>query len=372
MSPAAPTSTSGSLLFRPIQLNTLELDNRIVISPMGMFSASADGIPGDWHKMHLGTLALSGAGLVIMEATAVSPEGRASDRCTGLWTDEHAAAMHDVLSFCRRLAPAKFGIQLSHMGRKAGRPVPWKAHRQPAEGLWDPVAPSAIAYPGNNVPHPLSKSEMSQLLRAFADAARRADDIGFDLLELHSAHGYLLHSYLSPHSNARTDRYGGTRSARMRFPLEVFEAVRAAWPSGKPLGVRVSATDWTPQGWQLEDTVAFASELASRGCDYLCLSSGGSSPEQRIELSPGYQVGFAETVKTEAGITTMAVGLITTASLAEQILKRGQADLVAIGRAALANPRWPLHAAVELGEAVGVAPQYARAFTQLPPRGAGS
>lgn len=356
-------------LFSPFSLRDVTFDNRIVVSPMGQYSADENGFATSWHTMHLGHLAVSGAGLVFTEATAVEPRGRVSGRCLGIWSDDHVAGLKEVVGFCRRHGGAKLGMQLAHSGRKGSVTVPWEKQQgmEDGEGGWLMASPSAVPYPGRPVPEALDDAGLNEVREAFAAAARRADAAGFDVIEIHNAHGYLLHSFLSPHANARTDAYGGSRENRMRFPLEVFEAVRAAWPAGKPLGVRVSSTDWTPDGWQPHDTVAFAHELKARGCDYICASSGGSSPDQKIPVGPGYQVPFADQVRRAVDIPTMAVGLITQPQQAEDILKSGQADFVALGRGMLYEPRWAWHAAEHFGEEVYFPPQYERSHPSMRP-----
>ena len=356
-------------LFSPFGLRELQLDNRIVVSPMGQYSADARGFATSWHLMHLGNLAISGAGLVFTEATAIEPRGRVSHRCLGIWSDEHVGPLRDVLAFCRQHGGAKLGMQLAHAGRKGSVTVPWEKQLglDGMHGGWLMASPSAIAYPGRPVPEALDREGLRTVREAFAGAARRADEAGFDLVEIHNAHGYLLHSFLSPLANGRTDAYGGSLENRMRFPLEVFDAVREAWPSGKPLGVRVSSTDWAPGGWEAADTIAFAHALKAKGCDFICASSGGSTPDQTIPIGPGYQVPFAEQLKREVGIPTIAVGLITEPAQAEAILARGQADFVALGRGMLYNPRWAWHAAEQLGEEVYFPPQYERAHPSMRP-----
>ena len=357
-------------LFSPFRLRDLELHNRIVVSPMGQYSADENGFATSWHLMHLGNLAISGAALVFTEATGVEPRGRVSHRCLGIWSDEHVGPLRDVLAFCRRHGGARLGMQLAHSGRKGSVTVPWeKQIGLDAEGGggWTMASPSDIAYPGRPVPEALDRAGLREVRDAFVAAARRADAAGFDVIEVHNAHGYLLHSFLSPFANGRTDEYGGSLDNRMRYPLEIFDAVRTAWPSGKPLGVRVSATDWAPGGWTPDETIAFATALKAAGCDFICASSGGSTPDQEIPIGPGYQVPFAERVKREVGIATIAVGLITEARQAETILADGQADLVALGRGMLYDPRWPWHAAEELGEEAYFPPQYERAHPSMRP-----
>jgi 2,4-dienoyl-CoA reductase-like NADH-dependent reductase (Old Yellow Enzyme family) len=351
-----------SALFQPLTLRGLTLQNRIVIAPMCQYSAE-DGLVADWHRVHLGSLAHSGAGLLIAEATAVSPEGRISDRCPGLWSDAHEAAWSDVIATVRRHSSMPLAIQLAHAGRKASCAVPWKGGRQlaPDAGGWDTVGPSSLPFrDGDRAPAELDAAGLARLRTAFADATRRADRLGFDAIELHAAHGYLLHQFLSPLSNRRTDGYGGTLENRLRFPLEVFDAVRAAWPAHKPLGIRVSATDWVSGGWDLPQTLALARELKARGADDIHVSSGGLHLAQQIQACPGYQVPFAEAIRAETGLVTIAVGEITGARQAEAIVAEGRADAVALARGILYDPRWPWHAAAELGAQVDAPPQYWR------------
>ena len=356
----------GTMLFSPLTLRGLALPNRIVVSPMGQYSAE-DGCAGAWHLMHLGHLALSGAGLLITEATAVDPEGRISKHDLGMWDDRRAAALEPAIAFCRQHGGARLGMQLYHAGRKASVTVAWE-HQRPvtkADGGWAVHAPSALAYPGRLEPEPLSEAGIAALVRAFAAAAMRADRLGLDLIEIHGAHGYLIHSFLSPLSNRRTDRYGGSLDNRCRFALEVFDAVRAVWPERKPLGMRLSATDWAEGGWTLEDSVQLARQLKARGCDFVTASSGGTTQEQKLTVGPGYQVPLAARIRREADIATMAVGLITEPRQAEAILTEHSADLVALARGMLFNPRWPWHAAMELGERVFYPKQYERAHPAM-------
>jgi NADPH2 dehydrogenase len=370
-----------SRLFDPIELRGVALANRIAVSPMCQYSA-VDGNAGDWHRAHLTALAVSGAGLVIQEATAVAPEGRITPRCLGLWNDANEAALAAALAMARAAAPwSRLAIQLAHAGRKGSSEPPWRGGQlidpaqpvdsadptDPAYGGWVNVAPSAIPHAaGEPRPRALSLAEIEALPRVFAAAARRAARLGYDAIELHMAHGYLLHQFLSPVANRRTDQYGGGFENRARLPLAVFDAVRAAVPDGLPLGVRLSATDWLDgeDAWTLEQTIALVQLLAARGCDWVDVSSGGISPHQKIALGPGYQVPFARAVKRATGVATMTVGLITTAEQAEAIVTGGDADLVALGRAFLFDPRWPWRAALALGGAVNAPPPYWRA---LPP-----
>ena len=355
-----------SKLFSPLRLRGLELPNRIMVGPMGQYSAN-DGCLGPWHLMHLGSLAVSGAGLLVIEATAVNPDGRLSPHDPGLWSDANEAALAPILDFCREHGGARLGLQLFHSGRKGSVTVAWERQQviPPERGGWVPRAPSAIPYPRRTMPKVLDVDDMRQLVQDYVAVTRRSDRLGIDLLEIHSAHGYLLHNFLSPLTNRRTDAYGGSLENRMRFPLEVFKAVRDAWPAGKPIGVRISAVDWADGGWTLEDSVAYAKALQGLGCDYVTASSGGAVAEQKIDVGPGYQVPFAETIRRDTGICTVAVGLITEARQAEAILQDGHADLVGLARTMLYNPRWPWHAAIELGEEVYYPRQYERAHPSM-------
>jgi 2,4-dienoyl-CoA reductase-like NADH-dependent reductase (Old Yellow Enzyme family) len=349
-------------LFSSIDLGKLSLANRIVIAPMCEYSAEA-GKATDWHMIHLGHLALSGAGLLFTEATAVEPGGRITPADLGLWDDETEAAIAKVMHAIRRYSPIHMGMQLAHAGRKASSETPWEGGNQlaQADGGWVCDAPSAVPYKhGEELPHALDRAGLVRVREAFANAARRADRLGFDTVQVHAAHGYLLHQFLSPIANHRTDEYGGSLENRMRFPLEVFDAVRAAFSADKPVGIRVSATDWVDGGWDLEQTVVFAKALKARGCDYIDVSSGGMSPAQKITLGPGYQVPFAERIKRETGLPTMAVGLITDAEHANEIVAQDQADMVSLARGMLYDPRWPWHAAAQLGHNVQAPRQYWR------------
>jgi 2,4-dienoyl-CoA reductase-like NADH-dependent reductase (Old Yellow Enzyme family) len=357
---------STPLLFTPLRLRSLELANRIVVSPMAQYSAD-DGEATDWHLMHLGNLAVSGAGLVIVEATSIEPRARVSPYCLGLWSDRHEAALARIIEFCRQHGSSRIGIQLMHAGRKGSVGAPWQGQKEVAAeaGGWKTVSCSDVPYPGRSATQAMSKGDLSAVRQRYVDAAVRANRIGFDLLELHNAHGYLLHSFLSPLSNHRTDEYGGSLQNRMRFPLEVFRSLRDTWPADKPLGVRISASDWTPGGWDLADSIVFARELRAMGCDYITASSGGSSDEQTIPVGPGYQLPFAEAIRREAGIPTMGVGLITEPDQAEAALQEGQVDMVALGRAMMYRPRWTWHAAERLGVDAYFPPQYARSHPSM-------
>ncbi|RQS52590.1 NADH:flavin oxidoreductase/NADH oxidase [Burkholderia sp. Bp8986] len=349
-------------LFSPFTLRGVTLPNRIVISPMCQYSAER-GEATDWHMIHLGHLALSGAGLLCIEATAVEPDGRITAGDLGLWDDATEAALKPVLAAIRKHSPVRIAMQLSHAGRKASSEVPWKGGQlvSVADGGWLPHAPSALPHKdGETPPLALDAAGLNRIRDAFAASAKRAARLGIDAIEVHAAHGYLLHQFLSPLANQRTDEYGGSRENRMRFPLEIFEIVRAAFPADRPVGVRVSATDWVEGGWELEDTIAFAHELKQRGCDWIDVSSGGVSPLQKIPLSPGYQVPFAQAVKRAVGMPTIAVGLINDPAHANRLIESGDADFVAMARAMLYDPRWPWHAAAELGAQVSAPPQYWR------------
>ena len=354
------------LLFRSFSLRDVQLDNRIVVSPMGQHSAE-DGHPNDWHLAHLGQLAVSGAGLLITEAVAVDPRGRISPGCLGIWSDDHVAGYRRIIDFARLHGQTRMGIQLGHSGRKGSVSQSWFGQKSLAdgEGGWEIFNPSPIAYPGRATPTEIDLDTMATVVRQFADAARRADAAGFDVIELHAAHGYLIHAFLTPLLNRRQDVYGGSLENRMRFGLEVFRAVRDAFPAAKAVGVRVSATDWIDGGWTLAETIEFARELKRLGCDYICASTGGVSPEQKIPVGPLYQADFAEAIRREADIVTMAVGLITEPEQAESVLADGKADLVALGRAMLYNPRWPWHAAEKLGTQAHYPVQYDRAHPSM-------
>ena len=351
-------------LFEPLHVRNIKLANRIVIAPMCQYSCDGDGRMNSWHTIHLGNLALSGAALLTIEATAVLPEGRISWADVGLWDDATEGAMRTTLQAVREWSDMPIAIQLAHAGRKASCEVPWAGGDQlapdDAHG-WQTVAPSAIPhYAHDNPPHALDKQGMREIRDAFAAAAVRSARLGIDAVQIHAAHGYLLHQFLSPLSNRRDDEYGGSLDNRMRFPLEVFDAVREAFPRDKTVTVRVSGTDWVDGGWDVAQTIAFAQVLETRGCDAIHVSSGGVAAEQRIALAPGYQVPLARAVKEAVGIPVIAVGLITEPEHAEAIVANGDADIVAIARAALYDPRWPWHAAAKLGATVKPANQYLR------------
>ncbi|HEU4617652.1 MAG TPA: NADH:flavin oxidoreductase/NADH oxidase [Gammaproteobacteria bacterium] len=350
-------------LFTPFRLGGLELANRIVIAPMCQYSAE-DGCMTDWHVIHLGHLALSGAGILTIEATAVTAEGRITYADVGLYSDACESAMRRTVASVRRWSDMPIAVQLAHAGRKASTEVPWKGGAQlPADhpNGWRTEAPSAIPYRASDAPPTaLDRHGLARVRDAFADAARRAVRIGLDAIQLHAAHGYLLHEFLSPLSNERGDEYGGPLENRMRFPLEVFDAVRAAVPPERPVSVRVSGTDWAPGGWDVEQTVEFARALEARGCSAIHVSSGGLTPAQQIAVGPGYQVPLARAVKAAVTMPVVAVGLITDFDHAESILVAGDADLIALARAMLYDPRWPWHAAAHFGASVKAPRQYLR------------
>ena len=359
-----------STLFSPLRVGELELVNRIIIAPMCQYSA-VDGCMTDWHLIHLGGLALSGAGLLTVEATAVVPEGRISYADVGLYDDATEEAMARTLESVRRWSDIPIAVQLAHAGRKGSTEVPWKGGQQIAPGAekgWQTVAPSAL--PFLNEQHPplaLDHQQLRGVRESFAHAARRAARVGADAVQLHAAHGYLLHEFLSPLSNRRTDEYGGSLENRMRFPLEVFDAVRATFPADRPVSMRVSGTDWVQGGWDIAQTVAFARALDARGCAAVHVSSGGLDPAQRIPVGPSYQVPLARAVKAAVRIPVIAVGLITEFEQAEAIVSTGDADLIALARTILFNPRWPWHAAAHFNARVRAPEQYLRALPRQHP-----
>ena len=354
---------SNPRLFEPMSVGSLKMPNRIVIAPMCQYSA-VDGRMTDWHLIHLGQLALSGAGLLTIEATAVLPQGRISYGDVGLWDDATEAAIDAVLKGIRRWSSMPIAIQLAHAGRKASTDLPWHGGGQIAPGDangWQTVAPSAVPFKdGEHAPAALDDAGMQAIRDAFADAARRSARLGLDAIQVHAAHGYLLHQFLSPLSNRRDDAYGGSLENRMRFPLEVFDAVRTAFPAERPVSVRVSGTDWVAGGWDIEQTVAFSQALEARGCSSIHVSSGGLHPAQAIPVGPGYQVPLARAVKQGVGIPVVAVGMITDFDQAEAILANGDADLIALARGILYDPHWPWHAAAHFGASVAAPPQYLR------------
>jgi 2,4-dienoyl-CoA reductase-like NADH-dependent reductase (Old Yellow Enzyme family) len=351
-------------LFSPLSLGPIELPNRIVVSPMCQYSAS-DGSASDWHLQHLMQFAIGRAGMVVLEATAVERAGRISHGCLGLYSDANEAALARVLDPARRIAApgTAFAIQLAHAGRKASCQAPFEGGRplQRDEDPWPTVAPSAVRFAeGWHVPEALDGKGLERVVAAFRQAAKRAVRLGFDAIELHGAHGYLLHEFLSPLSNRRGDAYGGSAENRMRFPLEVMQAVRAVVPGTVALGARITGSDWVDGGLIVDDAVAFAKALKKIGTDYVCVSSGGNASHAKIPLAPGYQVPFAAKVKAATGIATRAVGLIAAPEQAEAIIAEGQADFVALARAFLDDARWVWHAAERLGAEISYPPQYAR------------
>ncbi|MGC2414202.1 MAG: NADH:flavin oxidoreductase/NADH oxidase [Stellaceae bacterium] len=356
-------------LFSPITIGGLTLANRIAVSPMCQYSA-VEGSATDWHIQHLGSLSLSGAGVIIVEATAVEPEGRITPACLGVYSDANEAALERVLATCRRWGNTRLGIQLAHAGRKASVHVPWQGGRPltAAEGAWQRAAASPLPLDdGWPAPAALDAHGLTRIRNAFTAAAQRADRLGFDLVELHGAHGYLLHTFLSPVANHRSDEYGGSLDNRMRFPLEVAASVRAVWPRGKALGMRITGSDWIGGGLTSADAALFAAALKRIGLDYVCVSSGGISPQARVVVGPGYQVPFAETVKRDADITVQAVGMIADSHQAEAIIAEGRADWVTLARAFLDDPRWSWHAADALCAEIACPPQYQRARPNLWP-----
>jgi 2,4-dienoyl-CoA reductase-like NADH-dependent reductase (Old Yellow Enzyme family) len=351
-----------SSLFSPIELRGLKLANRIMVAPMCQYSAE-NGEATDWHFTHINTLALSGAAMFCIEATHVEATGRITPGCLGLWNDATEAALKPILASVRKHSKIAVAMQLAHAGRKGSSHTPWDGGQliPLSEGGWRPEGPSDLPHKqGETPPLALDATGLARIRDAFAASAKRAERLGLDALEVHCAHGYLLHQFLSPISNKRTDQYGGSLPNRMRFPLEVFEAVRAAFPATKPVGLRVSSTDWVEGGWDIAQTIELAKELKKRGVDWIDASSGGVSPQQKIPLAPGYQVPFAQAVKEATGVATIAVGLITEAKQAEEIVSSGKADMVALARGMLYDPRWGWHAAAELGGQVEAPPQYWR------------
>jgi 2,4-dienoyl-CoA reductase-like NADH-dependent reductase (Old Yellow Enzyme family) len=349
-------------LFDELKIRDVTLRNRIVVSPMCQYSCT-DGFATDWHLVHLGSRAVGGAAVVIAEATAVTPEGRISPVDLGIWKDEHIAPLARIAAFIREQGAAP-GIQIAHAGRKASVRRPWDGGGAvpDSEGGWAPVAPSAIAFEERyRTPSELDERGIRVVVDAFAAAARRAVRAGFQVLEVHAAHGYLIHEFLSPLSNHRMDAYGGSFENRTRFAREVVEAVRRAWPEELPLFVRVSATDWIPGGWVTEQSVELAKRLKRLGADLIDCSSGGTAPGAKIPMEPGYQVPFAEIIRREAGVMTGAVGLITGAKQADDIIREGKADIVLLAREFLRQPYWPIHAARELGHEIAWPAQYLRA-----------
>jgi 2,4-dienoyl-CoA reductase-like NADH-dependent reductase (Old Yellow Enzyme family) len=350
-----------SSLFSAFSLRGVEFRNRVFVAPMCQYS-SRDGLPNDWHMVHLGSRAVGGAGLVCVEATGVSPEGRISPGDTGLWSEAHTRAFEPIAAFVKSQG-ARAAVQLAHAGRKASTDVPWRGGKplSESEGGWQTLAPSAVPFGELPAPKEMTREEIEAVTRQFARATRRALEAGFEVVELHMAHGYLLHEFLSPLSNRREDEFGGSLENRARFPLMVAEAVRGVWPERLPLFARISATDWVEGGWDLEQSVEFSRRLKEKGVDLVDCSSGGLVPGARIAVAPGYQVPFAERIRREANVATGAVGLITEPEQAEEIIAKGQADVVFLARAELRDPYWPLHAARRLGAEAPWPVQYGRA-----------
>jgi 2,4-dienoyl-CoA reductase-like NADH-dependent reductase (Old Yellow Enzyme family) len=349
-------------LFDSYTIRKVTFPNRVFVSPMCQYS-SDDGLPNDWHFVHLGTRAVGGAGLVMVEASGVSPEGRITAWDSGIWSEEHAEAFRRIAAFIGERG-AVSGIQLAHAGRKASTDVPWRGGRFIREGphSWQTLAPSPIPFrEGDPIPHELTAAEIDEIVEQFVRSTQLAIRAGFRVLELHMAHGYLLHEFLSPLTNARKDDYGGSLENRMRFPLRVAERVRETCPDDLPLFVRISASDWTDGGWDLEQSIVFAKSLRDAGVDLIDCSSGGAVPIAKVEIGPGYQVPFARAIRAEAGIATAAVGLITEARQADDIISSGSADAVLLARELLRDPYWPLHAARVLGVNVPWPEQYQRA-----------
>ena len=362
----------SSRLFSPLRLRGLTLSNRIMIAPMCQYSAE-EGNATDWHLVHLGSLALSGAGLLMVEATAVQPEGRITPRCLGLWSDANERALERVLAVTRTISRIPLGIQIAHAGRKASSRPPFEGGKAIGTGSdsWQAVAPSAIAFDeGWPAPQELGQSQMEHIIECYAATTRRAARLGFDTVELHCAHGYLLSTFLSPLSNRRQDAYGGALEQRMRFPLEVARAVRESWPDERPMSAKINGSDWTEGGWTPDDAVMFARALNEAGVDLVVASSGGVAARASIPLQPGYQVPFAERIRREAGVASGAVGLITDPQHAQDIIAEGRADIVSLARGMLDDPRWPLHAAAVLGAEASWPRQYERAAPRAWPPGA--
>ena len=349
----------SSKLLSSYTMRGLTLPNRVVLSPMCQYAAE-DGKATDWHMMHLGQYACSNVGLIITEATGVEPEGRISPWCLGLYNDETEEALARVIKFCKAQGDSKFGVQLAHAGRKSSVTPSFMIREAvpPEKGGWIPRSPSYYEDGVHPNPKAMDETDMGDVKAAWVDATKRAARIGVDLIEMHFAHGYLVNEFMSPLINKREDRYGGSRENRMRYGLEIFEACRAVFPADRPIGARISAIDWVEGGWSLDDSVAFSAELKKRGCDYICASSGGNSLAQKITPGPGYQVPFAEAVRNGADIAAMAVGQITDPQQAEDILQAGQADMIAIARRLLANPRWVWMAAAHFQEFLKYPPRY--------------
>jgi 2,4-dienoyl-CoA reductase-like NADH-dependent reductase (Old Yellow Enzyme family) len=355
---------NDSHLFSPLTIRSVTLRNRIGVSPMCQYSA-VDGMANDWHYVHLGSRAVGGAAIVNVEATAVAPEGRITPGCMGLWSDKHIEPLARIARFVQAQGAVP-AIQIAHAGRKGSADLPWKggAHLSAEQGGWETIAPSAIPFGGdlNKTPRAMTEADIARVQNDFVATAKRALAAGFQWLELHAAHGYLFNEFMSPLSNQRTDKYGGTFENRTRLLVETARAVRQVWPDNLPLAVRISAIDWMPDGWQIEDSVALAKLLKAEGVDLVDCSSGGLVPDAKIEVKPGYQVPFAEKVRRGADIKTAAVGFITEPKQADDIIRSGQADLVLLARQMLVDPYWPAHAAKALGQKIATPSQYLRAW----------
>jgi 2,4-dienoyl-CoA reductase-like NADH-dependent reductase (Old Yellow Enzyme family) len=349
-------------LFEPIELRSLRLPNRVVVAPMTQFSAD-EGVAGDWHLMHLGQYAASGAALTLTESCYVASNARNARSCLSLYSDEQEAAVARIAQFFDNHSDGFFGVQLAHAGRKASAREPFKGggYLSVEDGGYEAFAPSAVPLAEDfPAPTPITAETIPDVIQCFVDSARRAERAGAKVIELHGAHGYLIHQFLSPLTNRRNDEYGGSSANRMRFAIDVYDAVRAVWPDELPIGIRVSATDWVEGGWSVEETVELGRRLDERGCDYIHVSSGGLSPAQKITVGPGYQVGFAESVKAAVKMPVIAVGQINDPDYAEIILQDGQADMIALARAVMYDPRWVWHAAHQLGAPITYPRQYER------------
>ncbi len=361
-----PRALATPALLRPLTLRSLTLRNRIVVSPMCQYCCEAqDGLATDWHLVHLGSRAVGGAALVFTEAAAVSPEGRISPQDLGFWSDQHTQALERTVTFVKAQGAA-MGIQLAHAGRKASTSRPWEGHHGVPDDLggWQPIGPTTSKFQDNyRLPRAMTLGDIDTVIESFRKAAQRADQLGIDVIEIHAAHGYLLHEFMSPLANTRDDGYGGSFDHRVRLTIEVAQAIRSVWPTSKPLFVRISATDWAAGGWDLPSSIELARRMVGAGVDVVDCSSGGLTPLQEVRPGPGYQVPFSEAIRREAHIATAAVGLITTAQQAEAVLDNGQADLIVMARELLRDPYFPLHAGANLGDPdAGAWPvQYVRA-----------
>jgi 2,4-dienoyl-CoA reductase-like NADH-dependent reductase (Old Yellow Enzyme family) len=348
-------------LFSPFSFGGVEFSNRVIVSPMSQYSA-IDGCATDWHFVHYGSLANSGAALVMVESTHVDAQARGTTACLGLYTDRQEEALTRIVEYVHKFGTSLIGVQLNHSGRKASTTLPWDPVKGALPSGWEALSVSNEPFgAGWPVPRSATLNDLARVIEGYVDSTRRALRAGFDTLELHAAHGYLLHSFLSPLTNRRTDQYGGDIKGRMRFPLEVFRAVRAEWPKGKPLSVRVSSTDWDPAGWTIDDSLAFVRRLREAGCDYVCMSSGATKADTKVPIAPRFQTPFASRVKSDTSMPVSALGLISTAEEAQRVILEGHADFVTIGRAFLDNPHWAWLAAARLGVPVNRPRQYQRA-----------